>query len=33
MVQDYSWASAAREYARVYEKAKQGRFAPIVPQP
>jgi starch synthase len=33
MVQDYSWGSAAREYVKVYEKAKQGRFAPIVPQP
>jgi starch synthase len=32
MVQDYSWSSAAREYVKVYERAKQGRPIPIVPQ-
>jgi starch synthase len=31
MKQDYSWAAAAREYVKVYERAKQGRPAPIVP--
>ncbi len=29
MVQDYSWAASAREYAKVYERAKQGRPIPI----
>ncbi len=32
MVQDYSWAVAARDYVKVYERAKQGRLSPIVPQ-
>lgn len=32
MVQDYSWAAAAREYVKVYERAKQGRAVPIAPQ-
>jgi starch synthase len=32
MLQDYSWSVAAREYAKVYERARQGRLAPIVPQ-
>ena len=31
MAQDYSWPVAAREYVKVYEKAKQGRLAPAVP--
>ena len=32
MVQDYSWTVAAKEYAKVYERARQGRPTPIVPQ-
>jgi glycogen synthase len=31
MTQDYSWAASAREYAKVYERAKQGRPIPIAP--
>lgn len=31
MVQDYSWAVAAKDYSKVYERAKQGRLTPIVP--
>ncbi len=31
MVQDYSWSVAARDYAKVYERAQQGRLKPIVP--
>ena len=31
MEQGYSWSVAAREYVKVYERAKQGRLAPIVP--
>jgi len=31
MLQDYSWATAAKEYAKVYERARQGRLTPIVP--
>jgi starch synthase len=31
MVQDYSWTAAAREYVKVYERAKQGRAVPIAP--
>jgi starch synthase len=31
MVQDYSWNTAAREYEKVYEKAKVGRPIPIAP--
>ncbi len=31
MVQDYSWSSAAREYVKVYERAKQARPIPVVP--
>ena len=31
MKQDYSWLVAAREYAKVYERAKLGRLTPIVP--
>src|SRR5208337_2684746 len=32
MLQDYSWALAAREYVKVYERAKLGRAVPIAPQ-
>jgi starch synthase len=32
MIKDYSWAAAAREYVKVYERAKQGRPVPIAPQ-
>ena len=32
MVQDYSWSAAARDYVKVYERARQGRLSPIVPQ-
>ena len=32
MVQDYSWSVAARDYIKVYERARQGRLSPIVPQ-
>ena len=32
MVQDYSWPAAARDYVKVYERARQGRLSPIVPQ-
>ena len=31
MAQDYSWASSAREYVKVYERVKQGRALPIAP--
>ena len=31
MAQDYSWSTAAREYVKVYERAKQGRPIPIAP--
>ena len=31
MLQDYSWGVAAGEYVKVYERAMQGRLAPIVP--
>jgi starch synthase len=31
MAQGYSWSVAAREYVKVYERAKQGRLTPIVP--
>jgi len=29
MVQDYSWAMAAKEYVKVYDRVKQGRPIPI----
>ncbi len=31
MAEDYSWSTAAREYTKVYERAKQGRPIPIAP--
>ncbi len=31
MVLDHSWATAAREYERVYDRVKQGRPVPITP--
>ncbi len=31
MAQDFSWPNSAREYVKVYERAKQARSAPAMP--